>query len=100
MEKSIIMYNTRLTGEITSISYSLLHGIGVGLKGFAFNLYFIRPEELHFGGKNWESWKILEIGLFALVRGPPKNYHFWKRQGQKKSEHDAHSMLTKRQAYR
>ena len=54
MEKSIIMYNTRLTGEITSISYSLLHGIGVGLKGFAFNLYFIRPEELHFGGKNCE----------------------------------------------
>ena len=45
---------------------------------------------MEFGGKNCERWKILEIGLFALVRGPPKNYHFWKRQTAIKKGSDFH----------
>ena len=45
---------------------------------------------MEFGGKNCERWKNLEIGLFALVRGPPKNYHFWKRQTAIKKGSDFH----------
>jgi hypothetical protein len=55
---------------------------------------------VEFGGKNWESWKNLEIALVALERGAPKITIFGNGKGKKKSEHRAHSMLAKRQAYR
>jgi hypothetical protein len=51
----------RMTATITSISYDLVNGIGVELKGMDY-IRHIKPSELHFGGKSCEISQLKKGG--------------------------------------
>ena len=44
----------RITGIVESISYSITNGIIVSMNGMRYNTYYIKPEQLKYGGINCE----------------------------------------------